>query len=121
MCRREIGVLLASSLAGLAPLIFSPRSLSAAGAESFDPGSYAALADATSTDSVSHVKALCQLHSGDHAHRVKVKPTVERGRLNRVLKTLPGRTSQTVARYSRNLESHGKRFSTKLRYPLQPR
>ena len=52
MNRREIGILLASSLAGLALLIFSPGPLSAAQAQSFDPGSYAALADATSTDSI---------------------------------------------------------------------
>src|ERR1700693_2188610 len=52
MNRREIGVLLPLSLAALALLIFSPRPLSAAQAQSFDPGSYSALANATSTDSI---------------------------------------------------------------------
>ena len=52
MRRNQIGVLLASSLAGILFLIFGPRSLYAAEAETFDPASYAALADDTSTASI---------------------------------------------------------------------
>src|SRR5215469_13662099 len=52
MYRSKIRLLLVSFLAGAALLAFSPRPLWAAGAQTFDPADYAALAESNSTVSV---------------------------------------------------------------------